>query len=257
MRSILSLTRTMVQESLRSKLFWGLVVFLLLFFGFSVYISFLSLDTPARFILNAGMVGLSLVCLAVTILFGLFSMYEEKSRFERYVILNRIPRAAYLMGKFTGTVVIQALFALFTAVGIFFLTWYFAGVLPWEIFAAAYWAILEFSLLMAVGILFYSLETSFPLNAMLVIATYGVGHSTREAVLSFIGLGQFGSKIHLYIVKVLCVVIPDFDFFNFRLALIHHEPIPMGKILISTGYWGCYLAATLMLCSVILKQKDI
>ncbi|WP_300459678.1 hypothetical protein [Desulfobacula sp.] len=257
MRSILTLTRTMLQESFRSKLFWGLVLFLIFFFGFSVYISFLSLDTPARFILNAGMVGISLVCLAVTILFGLFSMYEEKARFERYVILNRIPRATYLMGKFSGTIVIQALFAVLTATGIFFLTWYFAGDVFYGIFAAAYWAILEFSLLMAVGIFFYCLGTSFPLNAMLVLGTYVMGHSTREAMLSFIGLGQFGSKIHFYFVKVLCVVIPDFDFFNFRLSLIHHEPIPLAKILISTGYWGCYLAGVLFLSTMILKQKDI
>jgi len=247
----------MLQESFRSKLFWGIVLFLMLFFVFSVYISFLSLDTPARFILNAGMAGLSLVCLAVTILFGLFSMYEEKARFERYVILNRIPRAAYLMGKFSGTVVIQALFAVLTAAGIFFLTWYFAGEVHYGIFAAAFWAILEFSLLMAVGIFFYCLGTSFPLNAMLVLATYVVGHSTREAMLSFVGLGQFGSQIHYYFVKVLCVVIPDFDFFNFRLALIHSEPIAPGEILISMGYWACYLAAVLILSSVILKQKDI
>ncbi|SDU49329.1 hypothetical protein [Desulfobacula phenolica] len=257
MRPMIYIARSMLKESLRSRIIWGMLLFLALFFVFSVYISFLSLDTPARFILNAGMVGLSLVGLAVTILFGLYAMYEEKNRYERYVLLNRIPRGAYLMGKFAGTVLIQALFSMVTAIGIFGLTWYFGNTIAYGIFGAAYWTMLEFSLLMAVGIFFYSMETGFPLNAMLVIGTYIVGHSTREAMLSFIGLGKLGSELHYYLVKALCIILPDFDFFNFRLALIHHEPIPVEKILISTGYWAFYLAGILILSSVFLKQKDI
>jgi hypothetical protein len=257
MQSILAITGAMLKDALRNKLFWGLVVFLLLFFGFSVYISFLSLGTPARFILNAGMAGMSLISLAVTILFGLYTLYQEKGRYELYVLLNRISRARYLIGKFCGTLLIQAIFILTTAIGIFFLTWYFGHRIAFEIFAAAYWSLLEFSLLMAIALFYYSLETSFSLNALLVIATYGVGHSMQEAVLSFIGLGRFGSKIHLYLVKVLCVIFPDFDFFDFRLALIHHEPIPWGNILISTGYWGAYLSALLIFSAFIMKRKDI
>ncbi len=257
MRAIINIAASMLKESIRSKLFWSLTVFLIFFLGFSVYISFLSLDTPARFILNAGMAGLSLVSLTVTILFGLYSLYEEKNRCELYVILNRISRPVYLIGRFSGTVLIQAIFAFVMASGIFFVVLYIDGTNHFEIFAAAFWSILEFGLLMAVGIFFYTLDIGFTLNAMLVLATYVIGHSTREAVLSFIALGQFGSKIHLFIVKVICVILPDFDFFNFRLALLHHEPIPALKIFVSAGYGFFYLTAIMILASIIMKKKDM
>ena len=78
MPAVLSITRIMIKEVLRSRVFWGLMAFMLLFLGFAVYISSLCLDAPDRFILNAGMAGLSLVSLAATILVGLYTLYEEK-----------------------------------------------------------------------------------------------------------------------------------------------------------------------------------
>lgn len=257
MPAVLSIIRIMIKETLRSRVFWGLMAFMLLFLGFAIYISSLSLDTPDRFILNASMAGLSLVGLAATILVGLYTMYEARNRYERYVLFNRIPRAGYLAGKFCGTVVILALFLAFSSAAVFLLTRIMAGVFAFEIFIAALWALLEFSLVMAVGILFYCLNTSFPLNAMMVMAVYGVGHSIRETLLSFQGLGRYGSELHYTLVKAVAVVFPDFDFFNFRLALLHHEPVPAGKILVSAGYWACYLAGLLLVSAWILRQKDI
>ena len=257
MKPVLSIINTMLKECIRSKIFFGLSLFVILFFIFSVYISFLSLDTPARFILNAGMAGISMISLAVIILFGLYSIYEEKNRNELHVILNRIPRHSYLFGKFAGTVLIQTIFAIFTSAGIFILVWYFGGSIRFEIFYAAFFAILEFSLLISVGIFFYSLGIGFTLNSLLVITVYIVGHSTKEAIISFVGLGKYGSNLHLYIVKTISIILPDFDFFNFKLELLHQQHIPIEKILISCGYWLFYLAALLFISTAVLKSKDI
>ncbi len=143
------------------------------------------------------------------------------------------------------------------SVGIFILAWYFGKAVCFEIFAAALFATLEFSLLVAVGLLFYSIGTNFTLNSLLLIAVYIAGHSTREAVISFAGLGKYGSKLHLYIVKTISIILPDFDFFNFRLELLHHTNIPAQKIIITIGYWAFYLIALLVISSAIFKNRDI
>ena len=171
-------------------------------------------------------------------MWGCIPCTRRKNRCERYVLLNRIPRSRYLAGKFFGTTVILALFLACSSAAVFLLVRVVAGVYAFEIFVAALWTLVEFSLVMAVGILFYCLETGFSLNAMMVIAVYGVGHSIRETLLSFQGLGRYGSQLYYTLVKVVAVVFPDFDFFNFRLALIHHEPVPAGKILVSRRILG-------------------
>jgi len=257
MRPLFSIINMMLKECIRSKVFLGLNLFIILLFIFSVYISYLSLDTPARFILNSGMAGISIVSLAVTILFGLYSIHEEKNRNELHVLLNRIPRSSYLLGKFIGIAIIQACFAMITSTGIFILAWYFGNTACFEIFLAGVFAIFEFSLLIGVGILFYSLNTSFTLNSLLVLSIYIIGHSTREAMISFTGLGKYGSNFHLHVVKTISIILPDFDFFNFRLELLHNQSIPTEKLLFSFGYWLFYLGGLLLISIAILKNRDI
>lgn len=257
MRSIITISLVTWRESLRNKLFVGLLVFLALFFLFSVYISTLSLGTVARFIQNTGMLGISLVCLAVSILFGLYSIYQEKERNELYVLLNRVPRASYLLGRFLGTAYIIALFAFFAGAGIFFLTWLFGGKIAFGLFWAVYWAILEFTMLTAIGLLFYSLGVGFTLNSLLMLGTFVVGHSMTEAVQSFIGLGRFGSQLHLMLVKAISVIFPNFDMFDFRLAIVHDEAIQLGRFGLSTLYWLLYLVAILAASSAIMNRRDI
>ncbi|MCD6352784.1 MAG: hypothetical protein J7M06_01050, partial [Proteobacteria bacterium] len=152
MRNILTISKITLKESRRDKIFIGLLLFLLLLFVFSVYISTLSLGTVARFIENTGMLGISMVCLMVAILFGLFSLYREKDRNELYVLINRVPRYIYLLGRLLGTAYVITIFAFAAGLGIFLLTWFFGHVYAPELFWAVYWAVLEFTLLTGVGL---------------------------------------------------------------------------------------------------------
>lgn len=257
MRGILTISKITLKEGYRGKIFVGLLFFVALFFVFSVYISALSLGTVSRVIENTGMLGISVVCLIVTILFGLFSLYQEKDRNELYVILNRVSRSSYILGRFLGSAYIIIIFSFFSGLGIFALIWIFGNKFAPELFWAVYWAILEFTMLMATGFLFYALQTSFTLNSIMVIAVFIVGHSLDEAVQSFVGLGRFGNKFHLMAVKTISYIFPNFDMFDFRLAIVHSENIPAGHILLSSVYWFFYTVALLFLCSFIMKQKDI
>ena len=257
MRNIVTISLVTWKESLRNKLFAGLLVFWGLILIFSFYISTLSLGTVARFIENAGMAGITLVCLAVTILFGLYSIYQEKERNELYVIINRVSRSTYLLGRFLGTTYLIALFSFLTGGGIFILAMLFGGQYDLQIFWAVYWAVLEFTLLLGLGLLFYALNVGFTVNSMLVLGAFIVGHSTTEAIQSFIGLGRFGSKLHFWMVKTLSLIIPDLDMFDFRLQIIHDQAIPTGEAALSTLYWLMYVIAVLALASAVMKRRDI
>ncbi len=257
MRHIITISRIAFKESLRDRIFWGLLIFLGIFLIFSVYVSSLSLNTAARFIINFGMLGISMVCLTVSILFGMYSLYREKERNELYVLLNRIPRPAYILGRFLGTSYIIIIFSFLAGASIFLLAWIFGQRLAPELFWASYWAVLEFTMLTGIGMVFYAMGVTFTLNSLMLLAVYLVGHSMTEAIQSFIGLGQLGSKTHLALVKLLSYVLPNFDMFDFRLAIVHNEALAAGQVLLVSLYWFCYLAALLLLSSVLMKKQDI
>jgi hypothetical protein len=256
MRGILTISLVAWRESIRSKLFAGLLLFIAVILLFSLYISSLSLGEVARYIQDTGLVGMSVVCLAVSILFGLFSLYQEKDRNELYVLLNRVPRSSYLLGRFLGTAYIIVLFSFFAGAGVFFLTWLFGHKIVFGLLWAVYWSVLEFGLLTAVGILFYALGVGFTLNSLLVLCVYVLGHSMTEGMQSFIGLGRFGSKTHLFLVKAITVIFPNFDLFDFRLAILHDEALPWGKILLSSAYGLFYMAAVLAAASAVMNRRD-
>ena len=173
------------------------------------------------------------------------------------MLLNRIPRPAYILGRFLGTSYVIIIFSFIAGAAIFLLAWIFGQRIAPELFWASYWAVLEFTMLTGVGMVFYSLGISFTLNSLMLLAVYLVGHSMTEAIQSFIGLGQLGSKTHLTLVKLLSNVLPNFDMFDFRLAIVHGEALPTGQILLVTVYWLCYLAALLLLSSAFFKRQDV
>jgi hypothetical protein len=257
MHNILTVSKLTLKESVSSRLFIGLLIFLLLFLGFSIYISTLSLGTVGRFIENTGMLGISLVCLAVSILFGLYSLYQEKERNELYVLLNRVSRPAYILGRFFGTVLIIIMFSTAAGTGVFLLTWAFGQRFSPEIFWAVYWAILEFSLLSSIGMLFYAMGVGFTLNSIMILSVFVVGHSLTEAVQSFAALGMYGSTLHFMLVKAISYIFPNFDMFDFRLAIVHSEQLPAGKVVLSTCYCFFYLVAVLAASSAAMKKRDI
>jgi ABC-type transport system involved in multi-copper enzyme maturation permease subunit len=257
MTQIFAISRLALLESVRNRVFTGLLVFLLLFLGFAIYVSTLSLGEVSRFIQNAGMAGMSLTGLSVVILFGLYSLYQEQDRYELYVLLIRVSRPAYLAGRFLGSVWILGLFSLIAGIGVFGVTWAFGHIVAPLLFWSVYWTVMEFALVAAVGILFYAMGIGFTLNALLLLAVYAVGHSLTEAIQSFIGLGVFGNPYHLQFVKILSHLFPNFDVFNFRLAIIHGDPLNWGRIGLSTLYGICYTTAVLSLAGALISRRDI
>ncbi len=257
MRLIFTISKSVFKESIYGQLFYGLLVFLVVFLCFCVYISSLSLGDVGRVIANTGMLGITLLSLTCTILFGLYSLYQERERNELYVLLCRIPRSHYLLGRFLGTASIIALFALLMGSGIFFLTWYMAQVPLFGIFFQVYMAVLEFSMLLGIGFFLYTLGIGFTLNSFLTLAIFVFGHSFNEAIESFIALGRLGNPFYLGTIKTLSYMLPNFDMFDFRLILIHGENINPGSLLLATLYGFFYISMMLLLSIDRMNKSDI
>lgn len=257
MQAVLSICKSVFKEGLHGQLFYALLVFLVVYLGFCVYISSLTLGESGRVIANSGMLGISLLGLICTILFGLYSLYQERDRNELYILTSRIPRSHYLLGRFFGTAAITACFVLIMGIGIFLLTWSIGNTPFPGIFFQVYMAILEFSMLLGIGFFFYSLGLGFTLNAFLTLAVHVLGHSFNEAIESFIALGRYGNPIHLAVIKGFSYILPNFDLFDFRLPLLHGEPVAMGNLSLSSLYGLLYISMLLLLAIDRMNKSDI
>jgi len=149
------------------------------------------------------------------------------------------------------------IFSVLMGAGVFVLTWAVGQEAAPELFLAVYMDILEFTLLIALGLLFYTLGLSFPLNAFLCLAVFVLGHSFDEAILSFIAIGRFGSPWHKTFIEIVSYLFPNFDIFNFRLDIVHGAPIEIKKIIYAKTYWFFYVAAVLTVSALVYNRKDI
>ncbi len=257
MLKLTTIIKTTLLESFRDRVFVGLLFFLLFLLGFSAYLSSLSLGNVSRVIVNSGMAGMALICLLVTVLFGTFALYREGERNELYVLLNRIPRPLYILGRFGGTALIIVIFSLVSGLAIFLLTLFFGGEPVYGLAWAVLWNICEFTLLSGVAFLFYALGVSFTLNTIMVIGIFIIGHSMTEAIESFIALGRFGSPLHLQIVKIISWLLPNFDLFDYRMAIVHQQKISGLRAGLSLLYWFSYLTALLSAAGAAFKRRDL
>lgn len=257
MRSILTISWLALKESLKGRIFYIVIVFLCFFLLLSLYISSLSLGNVSRVMENSGMFGITLICLLVTVLFGVFSLYQKQERNELYVLLNKVSRSHYLLGCFLGCSYVLMIFSFLMGLGIFFLIWVTCGKISFGLFIAIIMAVLEFSLLIGFGIFFYTLGVSYFFNSFLTLGIFVLGHSFEEAILSFIALGRYASLLHFKFIKIVSYLLPNFDVFNFRLAIVHSETIPPGEFLLAIGYWFFYLSAVLSGASIVISKRDL
>jgi hypothetical protein len=257
MRCVLTLAAAGLRESRRDRVFLGLLLFLFLLLLLAAWLSTLAIGDHARVSADCGLAGMAFICLLMTILAGIFGLYREQERNELYVLLNRVPRGTYLLGRFAGMAVILALFSIFSGVAILLLTRFFGGLWLPGLAWAVLWNFTEFTLLAGVGLLFYAAGLGFTLNALLLFGVFIVGHSMREAIESFIALGRYGAAWHLELVRVISYLFPNFDLFDFRLAIIHREPLAPARVALSLGYWFFYLTALLSAAGALFKRRDL
>jgi hypothetical protein len=250
MRDLVTLARLALLDSVKHKLFSGLMVFLAVYIVFVLYISTLSLGTAARYIAHAGMFGLSMITLAGVIFFSLYTLYQEKERREDAIYMQKTSRRTYFLGRFAGSVGVIIVLAFLTGTVTFLLTWSVGRVYAPQLMWAAYWAAWEGALLSAAALLLYALGLGFSTNVIMLLVLYVLGHNVDMLSAAF-----FGDQSRF--TAALSLLWPNLERFNFRVDLIRDLGQPLVPALHGTLYGGCYVIALLTVGMTVLKRHDI
>jgi ABC-type transport system involved in multi-copper enzyme maturation permease subunit len=200
----------------------------------SAFLSFFQLGMEIKFFKDMAMTVIALFgAVATVILVSPQLAGEIESRTIYNVLSKPIRRVEIVLGKFAGSVAVIALaitpmfgilvFFMHTDQGGSVLNALKAGYLLW----------LSFVVLSAVAFAIASFSSSVvcaALSVLVYIASY-----LKSAVITYAGLLTF-SKLAAGAAQAFYYLLPNFENFNARMAVVHNEPVPWDYLMRTSLY---------------------
>jgi len=254
MKSLLSIARYTFVQQFRNRLYLVVLFFGALLMGVSLLFGALAAEQEVRVIFDLGLLLTELFGI-VAVLFGAVTLVlEEMESKTIYLLLTRpLPRGFYIVGRYLGLVVSVVISLLL--MGVIHVT--LLGIKGWS-FDPHYLAALPFIYLKVcvVGALavFFSLFSSSAVASVVFTLFFSLlGHFGSE--LTFLAR-KSESVLSVLLVKTIIVIMPNFQFLNYR--DVWHIP---GSPPLSLWVWGgayavLYAAACLSLSIALFSRKE-
>ena len=251
MNKILTISRNTFRESVRDRVLYNLVVFVLLITISAIFLGELTAGQEARTIVNLGLSAMLLFGAFISIFVGVSLVSKEIEKRTVYSIFSKpIGRGEFIIGKYLGLCLTLLLNALVMGAGVSLaLLLVGGGKLAFSIWGAILLIFFELTILTAVAILFSSFSSP-ALSALLTFLVFIIGHfsaSLRDLAQS---LGSSAAKVFF---DILYYVLPNLSFFSFIINSAHGDapPAPLlgGAFLYALVYNSILLTITILIFS--------
>ncbi len=253
MRSILALQKATLKEGIRSKLFWSIIVFALLLFLTTLVISEFSLAEKEKIIADLGLSLISVFGVAVAVLLGTDLVFKDIEKHSIHVILARpVKRWHYVLGKYLGLMTIIALNIILLAAMLAVVHLLYVGKPCFHLFKALYTIYLELGVIAAIATFFSTFSTSQLISALVTLALFVICHSLEVLKMT---ADRSGGAVRV-ILKTLAIILPDLDFFDIKLKVIHQLQIPGSYYYNILLYALGYTILILFLASLIMERRE-
>lgn len=250
MRPVLTFAQMTVRSLLRRRTVWGIcIVILLALIGIGQVPGY-GVTTQGRFILDFGLFGLEIGALLLAI--GIASNIYPRDRENRTimpVLAVPLSRGQYLMGRFTGAALIQAVSMIVGCLGLMVVLLTKGHAVPADLFPATGLLVVEGWFLLAV-VFFFSFWTSPPLNAPLTAMLFIV---SQLSVAGFVGLFPRAPGL----MRTLRLLLPHMDVFHIKDPIAHGVGIPGVYFLLAVLYGLSYMAFMLAVALAVLRRRDM
>jgi Cu-processing system permease protein len=242
------------RESVRDRVLYNLILFVLLLVCASVFISDLSINQETRFIASLGLSSMLVFGAMIAIFIGVGLVYKEIDKRTIYNLLSKpVHRHEFIIGKYFGLcmtlLVNSAVMMLGTELALVYVN---QGVVPLQVsvLSAAYLIYLELALLVAVALMFSSFTTPM-LAALYTFAVYVIGHFSADLKLAA-ELSQ--SAPVRVILTVFYYVIPNLSNFGFITEASHGQVVP-SRMAVSATVYAIVYVGILLSASVLIFQR--
>ncbi|MFB3117239.1 MAG: ABC transporter permease [Myxococcota bacterium] len=241
------------REAIRNKLLYTFLFFALAMMLFGVVLATISYVERERMMQDFAFASIRLFSVAIAIFVGVGLIHKDIDRRTVYTILSKpLSRAEFLIGKFTGLVLIiwlqVAIMALFFA-GVSLLM---GAPLGFTHLAALALTAVELAIVVAFATLFSSFTTPL-LASFFSCGIWLAGHLSRD-------LRDHGADSSSGFVRESTAwmhrILPDLESFNLSIQAAHQLPIAASDIWLPALYGAGYVAIILASATLIFERRD-
>ena len=251
MNKILTISRNTFRESVRDRVLYNLIVFVLLITISAVFLGELTAGQEARTIVNLGLSAMLLFGAFISIFVGVSLVSKEIEKRTVYSIFSKpIGRGEFIIGKYLGLCLTLLLNVLVMGAGVSCALLYVGGgKLAFSIWGAILLIFFELTILTAVAILFSSFSSP-ALSALLSFLVFIIGHFSASLRDLSQTLGSSAAKLFF---DILYYVLPNLSFFSFIINAAHGDVPPAsligGAFFYTLVYTGILLTITILVFS--------
>jgi len=259
-RSTLGRVRTIAlntfRESVRDRVLYNLILFVLILVAASVFVSDLSLDMESQFTAALGLSAMLVFGALIAIFIGVGLVYKEIDKRTIYNLLSKpVHRHEFIIGKYAGLCLTLLVNTAVMVLGTELALWYVNGKfvpLQTAVLAASFLVYCELALLVAVALMFSSFTTPL-LAALFSFAIYLIGHLSKD-LLEMATLSN--SSLTRAILTTLYYLLPNLSNFGFITEASHGRIVPMRMIVSATIYAIVYIGILLSATVLIFHKRN-
>jgi ABC-type transport system involved in multi-copper enzyme maturation permease subunit len=254
MKRIYAIAGNTFKETVRDRILYGLIVFILLVLPGSRLVIPLAIGQEVKIMKDFGFAVIALFGLLIAVVVGTSLVHKELDKRTIYVLVAKpVKRWELLVGKYFGLMatLVLAFAIMFATLAGTVLT--LGGRLDWLLPLTVAGLFLQLAAITAVAI-FFSTLASPALSAVFTICLYIVGTAADQLRLF---ADRMPSQLLKVTVKAVSYVVPNLHVCNFRTEAVYGLPVPAGKVLLMCGYIALYTALVLLVSSAILERKDL
>src|SRR5436853_6131909 len=244
------------RESVRDRVLYNLVLFVLLLVGASIFISELSMNQETKFIATLGLSSMLVFGALIAIFIGVGLVYKEIDRRTIYNLLSKpVHRHEFIIGKYFGLcltlLVNSAVMLIAIELALMYVNRGFTP-LQWPVLIAGLFIYLELALLVAIALMFSSFSTPM-LAARFTFALYVIGHFSADLKLAARLSQSFAVRAALNIAYYL---IPNLKNFNFITQASHGEVVDAARAVWAIIYAVVYISILLSASVLIFQRRN-
>lgn len=255
-RRIQAIALNTFRESIRDRVLYNLILFVLILVTASVFVSDLSLDMESQFTAALGLSAMLVFGALIAIFIGVALVYKEIDKRTIYSLLSKpVRRHEFIIGKYAGLCltlfVNTAVMVLATEAALLYVNGKFVP-LHTAVLAASFLVYLELVLIVAIALMFSSFSTPM-LAALFSFAVYVIGNFSRDLlVMASIST----SNLTRAVLTVIYYLVPNLSNFGYITEASHGKIVPPQMAITATVYVAVYIAILLSAAVLIFQKRN-
>ena len=256
MKRVAAIASNTFREAVRDRVLYNLILFAVLIVASALLFGQISIGIEKIILINLGLSAVSIFGLVIAIFIGIQLVSKEIEKRTLYTVLARpVRRWEFIVGKFFGLAGTLVVNTFFMAIGFFGALLYLAHKFQRSdasLFAALYFIILQFVILVALALLFSSFSTPL-LSAVFTFALFVIGTFAQD-LREFAAMTSGATR---YLATGFAYIVPNFASLNVISSVAHGQPVATDLIVYNTLYAMVYAATALSAAVIIFENRNL